>query len=116
MSDTYVNFLRHKDTGEPRSIQLAGYGNYTLYAAKSTWELWRRRERIRFPRVWSSLLKVKMAEEGIPKTKLECLLAYETCDGEAYVYQFPSQLCSRHSQGRMIHNYIQTMISQSSLQ
>lgn len=39
----------------------------TLYPAKRTWWLCKRRERSKLPKVWSSLLKVKMADEGIPE-------------------------------------------------
>lgn len=39
---------------------------HTLYPEKRTWGFFKRRERSMLPRVWSSLLKVKMAEEGIP--------------------------------------------------
>jgi hypothetical protein len=40
----------------------------TLYAANVTRRSWSSRARRRFPRVWSSLLKVKMDVLGIPET------------------------------------------------
>ena len=47
-----------------RTYGTRGWG--TRYAANRTCGYRRRRERIRFPRVWSSLLNVKREEEGIP--------------------------------------------------
>jgi len=82
----------------------------TLYAANVTRRSWSSRARRRFPRVWSSLLNVKIEVLGIPET---CQLGVENArlDQKRTGIQFRLHLLFASFQDELLETIVQILVS-----